>query len=123
MKYYVNKNTWIDEEDLLFQCKMAMFTKDCVMDAMWEYFGSRMTRKARYLVEKQYAWMDKFVKNQNLLFGHMISYYGIKAEKELGMTPDDKVALQVIGARLFEELPEEQQTEARLLMMSRMSPL
>lgn len=120
MKYYVNKNTWIDEEDLLFQCKMAMFTKDCVMDAMWEYFGSRMTRKARYLVEKQYSWMDKFVKNQNLLFGHMISYYGIKAEKELGMTPDDKVALQVIGARLFEELPEEQQTEARLLMMSRM---
>lgn len=119
MKYYVNKNTWIDEEDLLFQCKMAMFTKDCVMDAMWKYFGSRMTRKARYLVEKQYAWMDKFVKNQNLLFGHMISYYGIKAEKELGMTPDDKVALQVIGARLFEELPEEQQTEARLLMMSR----
>ena len=123
MKYYVNKNTWIDEEDLLFQCKMAMFTKACVMDAMWEYFGSRMTRKARYLVERQYAWMDKFVKNQNLLFGHMISYYGIKAEKELGMTPDDKVALQVIGARLFEELPEEQQTEARLLMMSRMSPL
>lgn len=123
MKYYVNKNTWIDEEDLLFQCKMAMFTKDCVMDAMWEYFGSRMSRKARHLVEKQYAWMDKFVKNQNLLFGHMISYYGIKAEKELGMTPDDKVALQVIGARLFEELPEEQQTEARLLMMSRMSPL
>lgn len=123
MKYYVNKNTWIDEEDLLFQCKMAMFTKNCVMDAMWEYFGSRMSRKARHLVEKQYAWMDKFVKNQNLLFGHMISYYGIKAEKELGMTPDDKVALQVIGARLFEELPEEQQTEARLLMMSRMSPL
>lgn len=123
MKYYVNKNTWIDEEDLLFQCKMAMFTKDCVMDAMWEYFGSRMSRKARHLVERQYAWMDKFVKNQNLLFGHMISYYGIKAEKELGMTPDDKVALQVIGARLFEELPEEQQTEARLLMMSRMSPL
>jgi len=119
MKYYVNKNTWIDEEDLLFQCKMAMFTKDCVMDTMWEYFGSRMTRKARYLVEKQYAWMDKFVKNQNLLFGHMISYYGIKAEKELGMTPDDKAALQVIGARLFAELPEEQQTEARLLMMSR----
>ena len=102
---------------------MAMFTKDCVMDAMWEYFGSQMSRKARHLVEKQYAWMDKFVKNQNLLFGHMISYYGIKAEKELGMTPDDKVALQVIGARLFEELPEEQQTEARLLMMSRMSPL
>lgn len=123
MKYYVNKNTWIDEDDLLFQCKMAMFTKDCVMDAMWEYFGSRMSRKARHLVEKQYAWMDKFVKNQNLLFGHMISYYGIKAEKELGMTPDDKVALQVIGARLFEELPEEQKTEARLLMMSRMSPL
>lgn len=123
MKYYVNKNTWIDEEDLLFQCKMAMFTKNCVMDTMWEYFGSRMSRKARHLVEKQYAWMDKFVKNQNLLFGHMISYYGIKAEKELGMTPDDKVALQVIGARLFEELPEEQQTEARLLMMSRMSPL
>lgn len=123
MKYYVNKNTWIDEEDLLFQCKMAMFTKDCVMDTMWEYFGSRMSRKARHLVERQYAWMDKFVKNQNLLFGHMISYYGIKAEKELGMTPDDKVALQVIGARLFEELPEEQQTEARLLMMSRMSPL
>lgn len=123
MKYYVNKNTWIDEEDLLFQCKMAMFTKDCVIDAMWEYFGSRMSRKARHLVERQYAWMDKFVKNQNLLFGHMISYYGIKAEKELGMTPDDKVALQVIGARLFEELPEEQQTEARLLMMSRMSPL
>lgn len=53
----------------------------------------------------------------------MTLYYGIKAEKELGMTPDDKVALQVIGARLFEELPEEQQTEARLLMMSRMSPL
>lgn len=120
MKYYVNKNTWIDEEDLLFQCKMAMFTKDCVMDAMWKYFGSRMTRKARYLVERQYAWMDKFVKNQNLLFGHMISYYGIKAEKELGMTPDDKAALEVIGARLFEELPEEQKTEARLLMMSRM---
>lgn len=119
MKYYVNKNTWIDEEDLLFQCKMAMFTKDCVMDAMWEYFGSRMTRKARYLVEKQYAWMDKFVKNQNLLFGHMISYYGIKAEKELGMTDSDKAELQVIGARLFSELPEEQQTEARLLMMSR----
>lgn len=120
MKYYVNKNTWIDEEDLLFQCKMAMFTKDCVMDAMWKHFGSRMSRKARYLVEKQYAWMDKFVKNQNLLFGHMISYYGIKAEKELGMTPDDKAALQVIGARLFEELPEEQQTEARLLMMAHM---
>lgn len=119
MKYYVNKNTWINEEDLLFQCKMAMFTKDCVMDAMWEYFGSRMTRKARYLVEKQYAWMDKFVKNQNLLFGHMISYYGIKAEKELGMTDSDKAELQVIGARLFSELPEEQQTEARLLMMSR----
>ena len=119
MKYYVNKNTWIDEEDLLFQCKMAMFTKDCVMDAMWEYFGSRMTRKARYLVEKQYAWMDKFVKNQNLLFGHMISYYGIKAKKELGMTDSDKAELQVIGARLFSELPEEQQTEARLLMMSR----
>ena len=119
MKYYVNKNTWIDEEDLLFQCKMAMFTKDCVMDAMWEYFGSRMTRKARYLVEKQYAWMDKFVKNQNMLFGHMISYYGIKAEKELGMTDSDKAELQVIGARLFSELPEEQQTEARLLMMSR----
>lgn len=123
MKYYVNKNTWIDEDDLLFQCKMAMFTKDCVMDAMWEYFGSRMSRKARHLVEKQYAWMDKFVKNQNLLFGHMISYYGIKAEKELGMTPDDKVALQVIGARLFSELPEEQQLDARLLLMSRMSPL
>lgn len=123
MKYYVNKNTWIDEEDLLFQCKMAMFTKDCVMDAMWEYFGSRMSRKARHLVEKQYAWMDKFVKNQNLLFGHMISYYGIKAEKELGMTPDDKVALQVIGARLFSELPEEEQLDARLLLMSRMSPL
>ncbi len=119
MKYYVNKNTWINEEDLLFQCKMAMFTKDCVMDAMWEYFGSRMTRKARYLVEKQYAWMDKFVKNQNLLFGHMISYYGIKAEKELGMTDSDKAELQVIGARLFSELPEEQQTEARLLMMRR----
>lgn len=119
MKYYVNKNTWIDEEDLLFQCKMAMFTKDCVMDAMWEYFGSRMTRKARYLVEKQYAWMDKFVKNQNLLFGHMISYYGLKAEKELGMTDSDKAELQVIGARLFEELPKEQQTEARLLIMSR----
>lgn len=119
MKYYVNKNTWINEEDLLFQCKMAMFTKDCVMDAMWEYFGSRMTRKARYLVEKQYAWMDKFVKNQNLLFGHMISYYGIKAEKELGMTDSDKAELQVIGARLFSELPEEQQMEARLLMMSR----
>lgn len=98
---------------------MAMFTKDCVMDAMWEYFGSRMTRKARYLVEKQYTWMDKFVKNQNLLFGHMISYYGIKAEKELGMTDSDKAELQVIGARLFSELPEEQQTEARLLMMSR----
>lgn len=119
MKYYVNKKTWVDEEDLLFQCKMAMFTKDCVMDAMWGHFGSRMTRKARYLVEKQYAWMDKFVKNQNLLFGHMISYYGIKAEKELGMTDSDKAELQVIGARLFSELPEEQQTEARLLMMSR----
>jgi len=37
MKYYVNKNTWIDEEDLLFQCKMAMFTKDCVMDAKFYY--------------------------------------------------------------------------------------
>ena len=119
MKYYVNKNTWIDEEDLLFQCKMAMFTKDCVMDTMWKYFGSRMTRKARYLVEKQYAWMDKFVKNQNLLFGHMISYYGIKAEKELGMTDSDKAELQVIGARLFSELPEEAQLDARLLMMSR----
>lgn len=119
MKYYVNKNTWIDKEDLLFQCKMAMFTKDCVMDAMWEYFGSRMTRKARYLVEKQYAWMDKFVKNQNLLFGHMISYYGIKAEKELGLTESDKAELQVIGARLFSELPEEEQLDARLLMMSR----
>lgn len=35
----------------------------------------------------------------------------------------DEEDLQVIGARLFEELPEEQQTEARLLMMSRMSPL
>ncbi len=119
MKYYVNKNTWIDEEDLLFQCKMAMFAKDCVMDAMWKYFGSRMTRKARYLVEKQYAWMDKFVKNQNLLFGHMISYYGIKAEKELGMNDSDKAELQVIGARLFSELPGEAQLDARLLMMSR----
>jgi len=37
MKYYVNVNTWIDEEDLLFQCKMAMYTKDCVMDAMREH--------------------------------------------------------------------------------------
>lgn len=35
MKYYVNKNTWIDEEGLLFQCKMAMFTskiKICYLD-------------------------------------------------------------------------------------------
>ena len=119
MKYYVNKKTWISEEDLLFQCKMAMFTKNCVLDAMWEYFGSRMTRKARELVTKQYNWMAKFVKSQNVLTGHMISWYGLKAEKELGMTDSDKAELQVIGARLFSELPEEQQTEARLLMMSR----
>lgn len=123
MKYYMNSKTWIDEEDLLFQCKMAMFTKNCVMDAMWEYFGSRMTRKARYLVEKQYAWIAKFIKNQNLLFGHMISYYGFALDKELGLTESDKVELQVIGARLFSELPEEEQLDARLLLMSRMSPL
>lgn len=123
MKYYVNKETWISEEDLLFQCKMGMYTKNCVMDAMWEYFGSRMTRKARELVTKQYDWMEKFIKYPNLITGHMITYYGLKAEKELGMTPNDKVELQVIGARLFSELPEEQQTDAQLLMMSRMSPL
>lgn len=119
MKYYVNSKTWIDEEDLIFQSKMALFTKDCVIDVMWEYYGSRMTRKARYLVEKQYAWMEKFVNNPNLLTGHMITYYGLKAEKEVGMTADDKAALQVIGARLFSELPEEQQKEATLLMMSK----
>lgn len=62
MKYYVNKETWISEEDLLFQCKMGMYTRNCVMDAMWEYFGSRMTRKARELVTKQYDWMEKFMK-------------------------------------------------------------
>lgn len=119
MKYYANTNTWVDEEDYIFQCKMAMFTKDCVIDAMWEHFGSRMTRKARYLVEKQYTWIERFVKNPNLLSGHMITYYGLKAEKELGMTPEDKANLQVIGARLFSELPEEQQQEATLLMMSK----
>ena len=123
MKYYVDKKTWISEEDLLFQCKMAMFTKDCVMDAMWEYFGSRMSRRARHIVEKQYAWMERFIKSPNLVSGHMITYYGLKAEKELGMTPEDKDNLQVIGARLFSELPEEQQLDARLLLMSRMSPL
>lgn len=123
MKYYVNKETWISEEDLLFQCKMGMYTKNCVIDAMWEYFGSRMTRKARELVTKQYDWMEKFIKYPNLITGHMITYYGLKTEKELGMTADDKVELQVIGARLFSELPEEQQLDARLLMMSRMSPL
>lgn len=123
MKYYVNKETWISEEDLLFQCKMGMYTKNCVMDAMWEYFGSRMTRKARELVTKQYDWMEKFIKYPNLITGYMITYYGLKTEKELGMTPDDKVELQVIGARLFSELPEEQQLDAQLLMMSRMSPL
>lgn len=123
MKYYVNKETWISEEDLLFQCKMGMYTKNCVMDAMWEYFGSRMTRKARELVTKQYDWMEKFIKYPNLITGHMITYYGLKIEKELGMTADDKVELQVIGARLFSELPEEQQLDAQLLMMSRMSPL
>ena len=119
MKYYANTNTWVDEEDLIFQCKMALFTKDCVVDAMWEHFGSRMTRKARYLVEKQYTWIERFVKNPNLLSGHMITYYGLKAEKELGMTSEDKAELQVIGARLFSELPEEQQQEATLLMMSK----
>ena len=123
MKYYVDKKTWISEEDLLFQCKMAMFTKECVMDAMWEYFGSRMSRRARHIVEKQYAWMERFIKSPNLVSGHMITYYGLKAEKELGMTPEDKDNLQVIGARLFSELPEEQQLDARLLLMSRMSPL
>lgn len=123
MKYYANTKTWISEEDLLFQCKMAMFTKDCVMDAMWEYFGSRMSRRARHIVEKQYAWMERFIKSPNLVSGHMITYYGLKAEKELGMTPEDKDNLQVIGARLFSELPEEQQLDARLLLMSRMSPL
>lgn len=120
MKYYANSNTWISEEDYIFQCKMAMFTKDCVVDAMWEHFGSRMTRKARYLVEKQYAWIERFVKNPNLLSGHMITYYGLKAEKELGMTPEDKAELQVIGARLFSELPVEQQQEATLLMMNKL---
>lgn len=119
MKYYVNTNTWVDEEDLIFQSKMALFTKDCVLDAMWEHFGSRMTRKARYLVQKQYAWMGKFIKNPNLLSGHMITYYGLKAEKELGMTDSDKAELQVIGARLFSELPKEQQQEATSLMMSK----
>ena len=119
MKYYANTNTWVDEEDLIFQCKMALFTKDCVVDAMWEHFGSRMIRKARYLVEKQYTWIERFVKNPNLLSGHMITYYGLKAEKELGMTSEDKAELQVIGARLFSELPEEQQQEATLLMMSK----
>ena len=123
MKYYANTKTWISEEDLLFQCKMAMFTKDCVMDAMFEYFGSRMSRRARHIVEKQYAWMERFIKSPNLVSGHMITYYGLKAEKELGMTPEDKDNLQVIGARLFSELPEEQQLDARLLLMSRMSPL
>ena len=119
MKYYANTNTWVDEEDYIFQCKMAMFTKDCVVDAMWEYFGSRMTRKARYLVEKQYAWIERFVKSPNVVTGHMITYYGLKAEKELGMTPEDKAELQVIGARLFSELPKEQQQEATLLLMSK----
>lgn len=119
MKYYANSNTWISEEDYIFQCKMAMFTKDCVVDAMWEHFGSRMTRKARYLVEKQYAWIERFVKSPNVATGHMITYYGLKAEKELGMTPEDKAELQVIGARLFSELPAEQQQEATLLMMSK----
>lgn len=119
MKYYVNTNTWVDEEDLIFQSKMALFTKDCVLDAMWEHFGSRMTRKARYLVQKQYAWIERFVKNPNLLSGHMITYYGLKAEKELGMTDSDKAELQAIGARLFSELPKEQQQEATLLLMSK----
>ena len=119
MKYYTNTNTWVDEEDYIFQCKMALFTKDCVVDAMWEHFGSRMTRKARYLVEKQYTWIERFVKSPNVVTGHMITYYGLKAEKELGMTPEDKAELQVIGARLFSELPAEQQQEATLLMMSK----
>lgn len=119
MKYYVNTNTWVDEKDLIFQSKMALFTKDCVLDAMWEHFGSRMTRKARYLVQKQYAWIERFVKNPNLLSGHMITWYGLKAEKELGITDSDKAELQVIGARLFSELPKEQQQEATSLMMSK----
>ena len=108
----------MDEEEFLFQCKMAMFTKDVVFDAMWEYFGSRMTRKARYLVENQYNWMEKFIKSPNVLTGHMVSYYGIKADKELGMTPEDKANLQVIGARLFSELPKEQQLDTQLLLMA-----
>lgn len=119
MKYYVNRKTWMDEEEFLFQCKLAMFTKDVALDAMWEYFGSRMSRKARYLVLKQYAWIEKFVESPNILTGHMVSYYGIKADKEMGMTPEDKANLQVIGARLFSELPEEQQLDAQLLLMSR----
>ena len=49
----------------------------------------------------------------------MITYYGLKAEKELGMTPEDKANLQAIGARLFSELPVEQQQEATLLMMNK----
>jgi hypothetical protein len=117
MKYYVNRKTWMDEEEFLFQCKMALFTKDVALDAMWEYFGSRMTRKARELVTKQYDWIEKFVESPNILTGHMVSYYGIKADKEMGMTPEDKVNLQVIGARLFSELPKEQQKEAQLLLM------
>lgn len=119
MKYYANTNTWVDEEDYIFQSKMALFTKDCVLDAMWGYFGSRMTRKARHLVQNQYKWIEKFVKNPNVVTGHMITYYGLKAEKELGMTPEDKAELQVIGARLFSELPAEQQQEATLLLMSK----
>lgn len=121
MKYYTNTNTWVDEEDLIFQSKMALFTKDCVLDAMWEYFGSRMTRKARHLVQNQYKWIEKFVKNPNVVTGHMITYYGLKAEKELGMTPEDKANLQVIGARLFSELPKEQQQEATSLLMSKVN--
>lgn len=65
------------------------------------------------------TWIERFVKNPNLLSGHMVTYYGLKAEKELGMTPEDKAGLQVIGARLFSELPVEQQQEATLLMMNK----
>lgn len=72
----------------------------------------------KYYVNRK-TWMEKFIKSPNVLTGHMVSYYGIKADKELGMTPEDKANLQVIGARLFSELPEEQQLDAQLLLMSR----
>lgn len=120
MKIYANKGTWLEMEEYLYQCKIALLTKDCVIDAMREHFGSRMTRKSKYLVQAQYRWMERFVKNPNLLTGHMVTWFGLKAEKELGMDESDKESLRVIGARLFDELPEEQQEEARLLAMQRM---